>query len=123
MTDPTRMLEGLLDPEAAATPRFPPTSRYAGIEITLLTESDGTQVPYLRRRFVPPPDRFALIREYSVTQADRLDRIAAVQVGDPEMFWRICDANGAMRPDDLVERVGRRLRITLPEGLPGAGDD
>jgi hypothetical protein len=24
-----------------------------------------------------------------------------------------------MRPDELTETVGRRLRITLPEGIPG----
>ena len=25
-----------------------------------------------------------------------------------------------MRPDELTETLGRRLRITLPEGIPGA---
>ena len=34
--------------------------------------------------------------------------------------WRICDANGALRPEELTELIGRRLRITLPEGVPGA---
>jgi hypothetical protein len=34
------------------------------------------------------------------------------------MFWRICDANGAMQPEELTQTVGRRLRITLPEGIP-----
>ena len=41
-------------------------------------------------------------------------------LGDPEQFWRVCDANRAMRPDELTETIGRRLRITLPEGIPGA---
>jgi hypothetical protein len=27
-----------------------------------------------------------------------------------------------MRPDELVEEAGRRLRITLPEGIPGVTD-
>jgi hypothetical protein len=27
-----------------------------------------------------------------------------------------------MRPDELTEVVGRHLRITLPEGVPGAAD-
>jgi hypothetical protein len=35
------------------------------------------------------------------------------------LSWRLCDANGAMRPDELTETPGRRLRITLPEGIPG----
>jgi len=41
-----------------------------------------------------------------------------VTLGDPELFWRVCDANRAMRPDELTETIGRRLRITLPEGIP-----
>jgi hypothetical protein len=31
----------------------------------------------------------------------------------------VADANGAMRPDELTEEIGRKLRITLPEGVPG----
>ncbi len=54
-----------------------------------------------------------------VAQGDRLDNIAAKYLGDPEQYWRICDANGAMRPDELIETIGRQLRITLPEGVPG----
>ncbi|MGH7229842.1 MAG: LysM domain-containing protein, partial [Nitrospiraceae bacterium] len=41
-------------------------------------------------------------------------------VGDPEQFWRLCDANAAMRPEELTGIIGRVLRITLPEGIPGA---
>ena len=72
---------------------------------------------YLRRRFVPSPERFELLTEHSVTEGERLDNITAQYLGDPEQFWRICDANGAIRPDELTETAGRRLRITLPEGL------
>jgi hypothetical protein len=38
------------------------------------------------------------------------------------LFWRICDANRAMRPGALTETIGSRLRITLPEGIPGTED-
>ena len=68
---------------------------------------------------MPPPERFALLQEHTVSQGDRLDNLAAQYLGDPEQFWRLCDANGAMRPEELTETVGRRLRITLPEGIPG----
>jgi hypothetical protein len=57
-----------------------------------------------------------------VFQGDRLDNIAALYLGDPEQFWRICDANAAMRPNELTETIGRRLRITLPEGIPGTSN-
>jgi hypothetical protein len=97
---------------------FPPTSRYYSLAINTLTRADGEPVPYLARRFLPLSERFALLRVHPVTDGERLDLIAAAELGDPEAYWRICDANDAMRPDDLVT-VGRRLRITLPEGIPG----
>ena len=75
--------------------------------------------PICKRRLVPPPEHFALLQEHAVTEGERLDHIAANYLGDPEQFWRICDANGAMRPDELLEPIGRRLRITLPENIPG----
>lgn len=99
---------------------FPPTSRYSGIDTATLTLADGRIVSYLRRRFLPSPERFALLQEHVVTQGERLDNVTAKYIGDPEAFWRIADANSAMRPDALTETIGRRLRITLPEGIPGA---
>ena len=86
---------------------------------TIMTTPDGTEVKYLRRRFVPPPENFALLQEHTVTEGERLDHIAAKYLGDPEQFWRLCDANGAIRPNELIESVGRRIRITLPENIPG----
>lgn len=98
--------------------QFPVNSRYYGVETTEMETDDGTTIVYLERRFVPSPDRFDLLQEHEVTEGDRLDRITTLYLGDPEQYWRICDANNAMLPDDLVE-IGRRLRITLPEGIPG----
>lgn len=102
-----------------STFQFPPTSRYYNIDTSTLEDANGNKTVYLQRRFVPAPERFALLLEHVVKQAERLDNIAAQYLGDPEQFWRICDANRALRPDELTETVGRRLRITLPEGIPG----
>jgi hypothetical protein len=96
---------------------FPPTSRYANIEIAQLDLGQDRTVNYLRRRFVPQPDRFVPLLEHVVTEGDRLDNVTARYLGDPEQFWRVADANGAMRPDELTETPGRRLLITLPEGI------
>jgi hypothetical protein len=98
---------------------FPPTSRYHLIATSTYESEDGKMIRYLRRRFVPQPERFRLIQEHAVTQGDRLDNITARYLSDPEQFWRICDANTPMRPDALTEEIGRRIRITLPEGIPG----
>jgi hypothetical protein len=103
-------------------PAFGPTSRYHLVDTATWDTADGRSIVYLRRRFVPPPERFALATEYVVGAGDRLDNIAASQLGDPEQFWRLCDANVALRPDELTEELGRRLRITLPEGIPGVTD-
>jgi len=101
---------------------FPQNSRYYTTETATLTTKDGRMIVYLKRRFVPPPERFALLEEHVVTAGERLDNITAQHLGDPEQFWRICDANAAMRPEELTEETGRRLRITLPEGIPGLND-
>lgn len=97
---------------------FPITSRYYGVPTNTLT-TDSRTIVYLRRRFVPPPERFALLQEHTVVEGDRLDNLTAHYLGDPEQFWRICDANVAIRPGELTETIGRRLRITLPEGISG----
>jgi hypothetical protein len=100
-------------------PNFPPTSRYYNTETATLQLPDGRRVTFLRRRFAPPPENFSLLQEYAVAEGDRLDNLSARFLGDAEQFWRLADANRAMRPDELTETIGRRLRLTLPEGLPG----
>ena len=104
---------------AAFTLLFPPSSRYHNIETAALTQTDGTELIYLKRRFLPSTERFSLLQEHVVTQGERLDNITARYLGDPLQFWRICDANNAMNPPELTAEIGRRLRITLPEGIPG----
>lgn len=101
------------------TPNFPPTSRYALTPTTSLVRADGTVVTYLKRRLVPAPENLALLQWHRVAQNERLDNITARYLGDPEQFWRLCDANRALRPEKLTETIGKPLRITLPEGIPG----
>jgi len=67
-------------------------------------------------RFLPPAGAGTTLLEHTVTQGDRLDNLTARYLGDPTAFWRVCDANGALRPDELVEEIGRRIRIALPDG-------
>jgi hypothetical protein len=101
------------------TSSFPATSRYFNQPTSQYLRADGTLIVYLQRRFLPQPDRFALLQEHNVAQGDRLDNVTATYLSDPEQFWRVADANNAMQPDDLTATVGRKLRITLPEGIPG----
>lgn len=117
MSDP---LKRLLAPLPLKARLFPPDSRYHGLETATWVDDEGETVTYLKRRFVPPPERFADIGEHLVADGERLDHLAHRYAGDPEQFWRLADANRAMRPEELTEEVGRRLRVTLPEGVPGA---
>jgi hypothetical protein len=119
MIDPNQALQELLKLGGGGVSQFPPNSRYHTTGATTMETGDGRTVVYLRRRFAPQPSVFALLLEHAVVEGDRLDNLAAHYFGDPELFWRICDANAAMRPEALTEAVGRRLRITLPEGIPG----
>jgi hypothetical protein len=99
---------------------FPETSRYAEIETAKWLTAEGKSIVHIRRRFVPAAERFELLLEHSVVQGDRLDNVTANYLGDPEQFWRVCDANNAMQPDELTATIGGTIRITLPEGIPGA---
>jgi nucleoid-associated protein YgaU len=98
---------------------FPITSRYYRLGTATLELPDGKTIIYLRRRFLPPSDRFALVVEHTVAAGDRLDNLAAHYLGDPLQFWRLADANEGLQPEELTTEMGRRLRITQPEGLPG----
>jgi hypothetical protein len=99
---------------------FPAASRYFQIETAKWQTPEGKTIVYIRRRFLPPADRFEQILEHAVVQGDRLDNITAHYLGDPEQFWRVCDANNAMQPDELTETIGSKIKITLPEGIQGA---
>ena len=122
MNEAQQRLDAILAQAGVAVPRFPPNSRYQGTPTAALEGRDGRAVVYLRRRFVPPPEQLSPIREHAVVEGDRLDNLAAAHLGDPELYWQVCDANRAMRPDELTEAIGRRLRITLPAGVQGAAD-
>ena len=100
---------------------FPTDSRYYGSSALTYVSPTGLTITYLARRFVPQPGapNFATVAQHTVRQGDRLDLIAAKYLGDPLIFWLICDANGAIQPEKLVETPGTVLNITMPQGVPG----
>jgi hypothetical protein len=103
---------------------FPTDSRYFGSSTLQYTTPNGEAVTYLARRFVPQPGapNFSTVAQHTVKQGDRLDLLAANYLGDPLMFWLLCDANGAVRPDELVATPGKVLNITTPQGVPGTSN-
>src|SRR5215203_2335932 len=93
---------------------FTPASRYYPLENATI-ERDGRKLVYKRRRLLPQGAEMPLLAEAVVTEGDRLDLITARTLGDPEQFWRVCDANNAMNPFHLTRPNGRRLRIPIPQ--------
>ncbi|MDD5094273.1 MAG: hypothetical protein PHV74_07840 [Dehalococcoidia bacterium] len=94
---------------------FDSTSRYYNLETATYTTSDGQVIAYKRRRFLPQGKDLPLLTQSRVEQSDRLDLIAGRTIGDPEQFWRVCDANDAMNPDELIEEPGVSLRVPIPQ--------
>ena len=99
---------------------FDSTSRYAQCETAVLKvkgadSADGPEreIRYVRRRFVPPAEGLTTLVEHTVNQGDRLDTVTARYLGDPTQFWRVCDANEAMDPQEL-ETIGRWIKIAMP---------
>jgi hypothetical protein len=98
---------------------FEPNSRYFPLAIKTLTvtdeNGDAREIRYVERRFVPPAGTSPTLLEHIVIQGERLDQITAKYLGDPTQFWRVADANEAVRPEDLTEETGRRIIIALPQ--------
>ncbi|HTD55851.1 MAG TPA: hypothetical protein VK670_10750 [Silvibacterium sp.] len=115
-------LQSLIQMGIVPTVTFPTDSRYYGSSTLTYVTGTGETITYLARRIVPQPGapNFATVAQHTVHQSDRLDLIAAKYLGDPLIFWLICDANGAIDPHDLVAVPGKILNITTPQGVPGA---
>jgi hypothetical protein len=94
---------------------FEHTSRYYSTATAEFTTADGRKIAYVRRRFLPQGDRLPVLREFIATRDDRLDLITAKTLGDPEKFWKVCDANNAMKPTNLLADPVQTIRIPTPQ--------
>lgn len=97
---------------------FDPTSRYSKLNVLTLsvTDPDGTQrdIRYVERRVIPSAEGTTTLVEHPYAQGERLDNITARYIGDPALFWRICDANTVLSPDELTQEPGQIIRVALP---------
>jgi len=96
---------------------FDKNSRYYNIkEATISTGKDeGTRtIVYKKRRFIPDSENMTIILEHTVTQGERLDNITALYLGDPTQFWRLCDSNLFLNPEELTNDIGRRIKVAMP---------
>jgi hypothetical protein len=115
MIDPASLVPSAQD---APLEVYDELSRYRGLPLLTYVDVDGREIVYVARRFLPRPEQLAEIAQVEVRDGDRLDLIAGQQFGDARWWWRLADANNALDPADLTTRIERRLRITLPPGVP-----
>ena len=111
-------LESLIKSAAGTGAPTKPSSRYYGSSVETFTGADGVQVAYLGRRIIPQPDIYAVTQDYGVVDGDRLDNLASKYLGDPLLYWMICDANGGVDPDELTAQTGQTIKIPIASAVP-----
>ena len=95
-----------------------PNSRYYGATVESLVLPNGTTVQYLQRRIIPSASIYTSLQNYTLVDGDRIDNLASKYLGDPTLYWLICDANTSLDPDALTARPGAMIRIPLGAGIP-----
>jgi len=94
---------------------FDHTSCYYDLETAQHEMPDGQAIAYKRRRFTPQGKDLPVMKEVTVVEGDRLDLITYNNLGDPEQFWQVCDANDTLNPTELTDEIGQKVRIPIPQ--------
>lgn len=87
-------------------------SRYEPVPDAEHVAADGRLLRYKRRRVIPPT-RAPL--GTVVRPGDRPDLVAYRALGDPELFWMLCDANRERAPAELTAEPGATIGVPGPE--------
>ncbi|MBZ9935662.1 Base plate wedge protein 53 [Mesorhizobium sp. BR1-1-16] len=111
-------IQALIDAGAIPSETFGPDSRYAGVPLALYRRHpDDEGVPFVRRRFIPQRREVTAMVEHTVRSGDRPDLLAAMAFGNPELYWRIADANAVTDPLELTDELGEHVIIPNPPGF------
>ncbi len=95
-----------------------PSSRYYGAQIKSYTLPNGTPVNYLARRIVPRASTYTSVQNYVIVDGDRLDNLANKFLGNPILYWMVCDANTVTDPDELTAQVGTTIVVPVASNIP-----
>ncbi len=88
-------------------------SRYEKVGDLEMVDENGRILRYKNTRFIPATSAQLI---HVVTAGERLDHLAYKYYRDAERFWRICDANKVMWPNDLVEEANEQVGIPPSSG-------
>lgn len=83
-------------------------SRYEKVTTLTYLDPTGRLIAYKGVRYIAAAPATV---GHQLVQGERLDLLAQRYYRDPERFWRICDANLATWPDDLLIEPGATLAI------------
>jgi hypothetical protein len=87
---------------------FDRDSRYSKLTPLTVTGPGGRTVSIVPIRFIPAT---AAVITRRIKQGDRPDLLAYEFYKEPELFWRIADANEALRPSELIAQPGGLIGI------------
>ena len=87
-------------------------SRYGNVPEHEIIDTNGRRIRYKKVRYIGPARP---LRGHIISEGELLYHVAYTYYRDPERFWRVCDANIAMWPDDLAAQVGLKINIPAAE--------
>ncbi|WP_435009539.1 hypothetical protein P12x_000797 [Tundrisphaera lichenicola] len=87
---------------------FHPGSRYEDLETYAVTDGRGRTITLVKTRFIPPTPGVVGRR---IVQQDRQDLLAMEFYRNPELYWRIADANEVIDPAELIDVIGSVIRV------------
>lgn len=86
-------------------------SRYEVVATATWVDATGREIVYKLLRPIPEEP----VQQVHLTAAaERSDQVGFRYFGDPEQFWRICDANTVLQSESMLVPPGRRLLIPRP---------
>ena len=97
---------------------FDHTSRYYGLDTASLSLADGRAIAYVRRRFLPDGASLPTLTLVKALPGERIDLVANRVYGDPLMYWRLCDANNAMDPLQMLADAAGDPTASLRAAMP-----
>ncbi len=113
-TDP---IQALIDAGAIPSNPFGPNSRYAGTGFGLFrTSPSDPGITYVLRRFIAQQADIPVIFEHVVRAGERPDLLAFQVYGDPELYWRIADANAVTDPFEMTDTLAASILIPSVPG-------
>lgn len=101
---------------------FPPNSRYYLVPERWRIAADGTEERFLARRIIPEQARYQVLDRYRPQIGERIEQVASAVFGDPEQYWKLCDANGSEEPAGATSPEGRLLIVPMPIEMSGDGN-